>query len=103
MFHILEKQNREATTLKHGENIFHEALSKGENYFHVVTDDGKFYDIAYTKNNDLVPEHYRNIKKGIEIYPSYLNYDENLVETLDLSLLKENSQIFSIRSTNIRL
>ena len=94
MFNILDKQNCDATTLKHSENIFHEALNGKENYYHVVTEDGKVYDIAYTKNNDMVPEHYRNIKKGIEIFPSYLNYDENLVETLDLSLLKENSQIF---------
>ena len=94
MFNVLEKQNRDATTLNHGENIFHDALSGKENYYHVATEDGKFYDIAYTKNNDLVPEHYRNIKKGLDIYPSYLNYNENLVETLDLSLLKDNSQIF---------
>ena len=94
MFEILEKQNREAMTLKHSENIFHDALSKGENYYHVATADGNFFDIAYIKNNDLVPEHYRNIKKGIEIFPAYLNYDENLVETLDLSLLKDHSQIF---------
>ena len=94
MFQILEKQNRPATTLKHGENIFHEALSKGENYFHVVTDDGKFYDIAYIKNNDLVPERYRKMKSGFDIYPSYLTYDENTIDTLDLSLLKDHRAVF---------
>ena len=94
MFKIIERQNRDATTLKHGENIFHEALNGKENYYHVATADGKFYDIAYIKNNDMVPEHYRNIKKGIDIFPSYLHYDENSVETLDLSLLKDHSQIF---------
>ena len=67
MFNIIEKQNREASTLKHGENIFHEALSGGENYYHVVTEDGNFYDIAYTKNLEFVPEKYRNAKKGIEV------------------------------------
>ena len=94
MFHILEKQNLPATTLKHGENIFHEALSKCENYFHVFTDDGKFYDIAYTKNNDLVPEKYRKIKQGFDIYPSYLTYDENSLNMLDLSLLKDHRAVF---------
>ena len=94
MFKILEKQNLEATTLKHDENIFHEALSKGENYYHVVTADGKFYDISYTKNNDLVPEKYRKIKPGFDIYPSYLTYDENALDTLDLSLLEDNRAIF---------
>ena len=94
MFQILGKQNRSATTLKHGENIFHEALSKGENYFHVVTDDGKFYDIAYIKNNDTVDEKYRKIKTGFDIYPSYLTYDENAIDSLDLSLLKDHSAIF---------
>lgn len=94
MFQILEKQNRPATTLKHSKNIFHEALSKKENYFHVVTNDGKFYDIAYIKNNDTVAEKYRKIKQGIDIYPSYLTYDENDTDKLDLSLLKDNSAIF---------
>ena len=94
MFKICEKQNRTAPTLKHGENIFHEALSKGEKYYHVVTDDGKIYDIAYTKNNDLVPEKYRKIKQGFDIYPSYLTYDENAIETLDLSLLKDHRAVF---------
>ena len=94
MLNILEKQNCDATTLKHGENIFHEALNGGENYYHVVTEDGKFYDLAYVKNNDFVPEHYRNIKKGIEIFPAYLQYDENLIETLDISLLEDVGKIF---------
>ena len=89
MFKVLEKQNRAATTLKHGENIFHEALNGKEDYYHVLTADGRDYDLAYIKNNDTVPEHYRNNKKGIDIYPSYLNYDENALDTLDLSLLKE--------------
>ena len=94
MFSIIGKQNREASTLKHGENIFHEALSDGENYYHVVTEDGNFYDIAYRKNLEFVPEKYRNAKKGIEVYPPYLNYDENDVNTLDLSLLQDVKNIF---------
>ena len=94
MFQILEKQNRPATTIQHGENIFHDALSKGENYYHVVTNDGKFFDIAYIKNNDTVPEKYRKNKPSLDIYPSYSTYDEKAIDTLDLSLLKDHSTIF---------
>lgn len=94
MFEIQAVKNIVAPTLPHGENIFHAALNDGGKYFHVVIDDKKFYDIAYTKNNELVPENYRNLKKGIEIYPAYLNYDENAVETLDLSLIRDNRAIF---------
>ncbi len=94
MFTILEKQNLPATTLKHSENIFHEALDGKENYYHVVTEDGTEYDIAYTKNNDIAPENYRKIKGNIDVYPSYLTYDENATGTLDLSLLEAHHAIF---------
>ena len=91
MFEIQPVKNIAAPALPHGENIFHAALNDGGKYFHV---EGQNYDIAYTKNNDLVPENYRHAKKGIEIYPAYLNYDENAVATLDLSILKDNRAIF---------
>lgn len=94
MFNIIPKADCAATVLKHGENIFHEALNDGGKYFHVVTEDGQSYDIAYIKNNDLVPENYRNAKKGIDIYPSYLEYDENNLNTLELSLLKNFRAVF---------
>lgn len=94
MFEIQTRKNIAATTLKDGENIFHEALTKGENYYHVKTENGQDYDIAYIKNNNFVPENYRNVKKGIEIYPQYLKYDENATETLDFSLLKSVRYIF---------
>ncbi len=93
MFKIFQRAARDATELKHGANIFHEALNNGEKYFH-VTDGGQRYDLAYIKNNDMLPENYRKVKKGIDVYPSYLNYDENDIENLDLSLLKKNTEIF---------
>ncbi|MBQ6296674.1 MAG: hypothetical protein IJQ16_09065 [Selenomonadaceae bacterium] len=89
MFNIVPKADCAAKVLNHSANVFHEALRLKESYYHVVTEDGGEYDIAYVKNNDLVPENYRNAKKGIDIYPSYFHYDENDVTTLDLSLLKE--------------
>lgn len=94
MFNIISKSDCSGSTLKHSENVFHEALNGKENYYHVITDCNQDYDIAYIKNNDMVPENYRNAKKGIEIYPSYLKYDENSIDMLELSLLKENSYIF---------
>ncbi len=94
MFNIIPKADCAATTLKHSENIFHEALCLKESYYHVETEDGEEYDISYVKNNDLVPENYRNAKKGIEIYPQYLKYDENATEMLDISLLKSVRYIF---------
>lgn len=42
----------------------------------------------------MLPESSSNAKKGIEIYPSYLNYDENDAKTLCMSLLKEHSVIY---------
>ena len=94
MFQVLEKQNRPATTLKHGENIFHEALNGGEEYYHVTTADGQGYDIVRTNNLAFIPENFLNAKKGIEVYPAYLNYDENATATLDLSLFQGNRAVF---------
>ena len=90
MFEILPRKNIEAPTLNHSQNIFHEALNDGGKYFHVAQD----YDISYTPNNDFVPESYKRIKQGIEIYPPYLTYDENAVDTLDLSLIRDNRAVF---------
>jgi len=94
MFNVLPRADCAATVLRHSDNVFHEALRLQENYYHVATDKGQEYDLSYVKNNDLVPENYRNAKKGIDIYPSYLHYDENNAEALDLSLLEEHPRIF---------
>lgn len=94
MFKIIPKKDCNATTLKHGENIFHEALAKKENYYHVITESGQNYDLAYIENDEMIPENYRNAKKGLEIYPQYLNYDENSTDTLELSLLQNVRYIF---------
>lgn len=94
MFKIIPKTDCNATTLNHNENIFHDALAKKENYYHVITKNGKDYDISFVKNDDTMPEHYRNIKKGLEIYPQYFHYDENATDTLELSLLQDVRYIF---------
>ena len=94
MFDIIKMDEKiEASTLNHGENVFHEALEKGQSYYHVINQDGTDYDLKYAKNNDLVPQNYRENKKGIDIYPSYIKYNEIDVENIDLSLLMEFSVV----------
>ena len=64
MLNIVERTDEKCVTLKHGDNVFHEALSlvrKGETHFH-VTDDKKAvpdYDLVYTANMLLFPEQVR--------------------------------------------
>ena len=55
MLNIVEKSNEELITLKHGANVFHDALDKvkeGETRFHVTDETGVFcdYDLVYTAN-----------------------------------------------------
>jgi len=90
VFRITERTDAEAETLQHSRDVFSKALKLGKELYHVT---GAFfgdYDISYVKNNDLVPEKYRKIKKGTDIYPSYLTYDSGNVDSLELSLLKEH-------------
>ena len=93
MFKIVPKADCEAPVLKHSENVFHEALQGQGKYYHVIAEDGLAYDISYCKNNDMLPDNYRKTKKGIDVYPSYLTYDEKDLAQLDLSLLREHAAI----------
>ena len=94
MFRVIGCSDTPADTLQHGENVFLNALKQGKGYYHVKGAPFGDYDIEYIKNNELVPENYRNAKKGLDIYPSYLSYDMDDVDNLDLSILKENKYIF---------
>ena len=94
MFRVIGCSDTPADTLQHGENVFLNALEQGKGYYHVKGAPFGNYDIEYIKNNELVPENYRNAKKGLDIYPSYLSYDMDDVDNLDLSILKENKYIF---------
>ena len=93
MFKIVPKADCEAPVLKHSENVFHEALQGQGKYYHVIAEDGLACDISYCKNNDMLPDNYRKTKKGIDVYPSYLTYDEKDLAQLDLSLLREHAAI----------
>ncbi|MBR4776058.1 MAG: hypothetical protein IK007_00440 [Lachnospiraceae bacterium] len=86
MFNIVEKNTEELITLKHGKNVFHEALSKikeGEMRFHVTDDEKKVpdYDIVYTANMLLFPENVRalilKMTDGGSIYAPFLTYNED--------------------------
>ena len=93
MFKIVPKADCEAPVLKHSEKVFHEALQRQGKYYHVMAEDGLEYDISYLKNNDMLPDNYRKTKAGIDVYPSYLTYDETDSAQLDLSLLQEHAAI----------
>lgn len=90
MFRITDRTDAEAETLQHSRDVFSQALKLGKEFYHVTGASFGDYDISYVKNNDLVPEKYRKIKKGTDIYPSYLTYDSENVDSLELSLLKEH-------------
>ena len=83
-----------ATKLSHGTNVFHEALQQGKDFYHVVNPSGSDYDLEYVRNNDLVPDVVREPKKGVDIYPPYLTYDEKDTGRMDLSLLLEHEAVF---------
>ena len=71
MFNVLPRADCAATVLRHSDNVFHEALRLQENYYHVATDKGREYDLSYVKNNDLVPENYRNAKTCWKNIPGF--------------------------------
>lgn len=87
MYCIYENVPDGARRLSHSEDVFTEALKYGEEYYYVENTYGRSYGLKYIKNNDLVPENYRRLKNGVEIYPVYEKYDENDLEKIDLSLL----------------
>lgn len=93
MYFIKPHSHADAARLVHGPAVFHEALEKGQTYYHVEHAPGGDYDLEYVRNNDLVPLNIREVKKGTEIYPPYLSYDENDTGKLDLALLKEHRAI----------
>ncbi|MBQ9518572.1 MAG: hypothetical protein IJR59_01600, partial [Firmicutes bacterium] len=83
MFKILETQNVRAQTLKHSENVFHEALGKGGKYYHVACESGD-YDIELIENDSLIYKAFTKKAKVGKILPLYHNYDESDVKSLYL-------------------
>ena len=102
MLNIVEKSDEQLITLKHGANVFHEALAKvreGEIRFH-VTDEKKAvpdYDLVYTQNMMLFPEQVRGLilkmTQGGSVYGTFLSYDEDDEESLCIDFLKQFQKI----------
>ncbi len=102
MLSIVERNEEELTTLKHGENVFHDALSRvpeGEIRFHVTDESGSVadYDLLYTENMLLFPEQTRSIiykmTNGRPTYASFPVYDEEDEENLCLDFFKQFQRI----------
>ncbi len=96
MLQIVEKTKGIHTVLRHGEKVFHEALSlvkKGETYFHVDCGDGHGYDLAYVTNMEVFPEQLRKTIEtssgGYPIHPEFLDYDEEDAKNLCLEFLHQ--------------
>ncbi len=81
--------------LKHGDRVFHEALSfseNGETRFYVSNETGEDYILEYTRNMDLFPEEakaYLKMTDGKDVFPPYLTYDESDTEKLCLAFLAQ--------------
>ncbi len=102
MLNILESNKEELTTLDHGRNVFHDALSKvreGETRFHVKDPEGKVedYDLVYTDNMLLFPENVRGIilkmTNGGAVYAPFFYYNEEDKDNLCLDFLKQFDRI----------
>ena len=102
MLNITEKNNEELITLKHGANVFHDALAgvkEGETRFHVTDETGSVpdYDLVYTANMLLFPEQVRalilKMTNGGSTYAPFLVYNEEDEENLCLDFLKQFNRI----------
>ncbi|MDO4805184.1 MAG: hypothetical protein Q4A32_10245 [Lachnospiraceae bacterium] len=102
MLNITERTDGEFITLRHGANVFHEALAlvrEGETHFH-VTDEKKAvpdYDLVYTHNMMLFPEQARGVilkmTQGGSLYAPFLTYDEENTDNLCIDFLKQYKKI----------
>ena len=97
-----EKNDEQLVTLKHSLNVFHEALAlvkKGETRFHVTDDNGRVpdYDLTYTANMLLFPEHVRKLilkmTNGGSTLGTFLVYDEENTDMLCLDFLRQYKKI----------
>ncbi len=102
MLNFAERNNEELITLKHGINVFHDALAKvakGETRFHVTDEKGIVpdYDLVYTANMLMFPEQVRamviKMTQGGGVYAPFLTYDEEDEENLQIDFLKQFSKI----------
>ena len=102
MLNIAERSEEELITLKHGANVFHDALALvkgGETRFHVTDETGRVpdYDLVYTLNMRLFPEQalglIMKMTNGGLLYAPFLSYDEDDEENLCLEFLRHFEKI----------
>lgn len=93
---IKADKNENCRTLRHGPQVFHNALRavlKGESRFHVRNDQGDDYDLLYFKNNDAAPN--MAVLKGYTMLPPYYLYDETDKDALYLDVFSDyNGAVF---------
>lgn len=102
MLKIAERNDDRLMSLKHGDTVFHDALSyvrEGENRFHVTDESGTVpdYDLVYINNMDLYPEQtralIRKMTNGGDTYGSFLVYDEEDEENMCLDFIRQFEKI----------
>ncbi len=102
MLNIVEKNTEELITLKHGPNVFHDALKhvkEGDVRFHVNDPEGKVpdYDLQYIDNMMLFPEQARAIitkmTENGRCYGYFYDYDENETENMYIEFLDQFDKI----------
>ncbi|WP_029318808.1 hypothetical protein [Butyrivibrio sp. AE3004] len=119
MLNLVPEIAEEYVTLKHSENIFHDALTevqKGETHFHVTDPKGQVpdYNLEYIENMMMFPEQVRGLitkmTNGGAVYGRYLYYDETDIDNICLDFLKQFKKIemevvdeYSIGVTRIAL
>ena len=95
MYRIRKIENSDSDFAKaaHSENIFHDAQNSGEKHLMVSGALYGDYVLEYMRNDEIIPEQMRKMKKVDHIYPDYEKYNENDLDTLDLSLLNDHKAI----------
>ncbi len=102
MLNIVERNDEDLVTLKHGGNVFHDALKlvlDGETRIHVTDEEGDIpdYDLEYTENmmlfNEIARKQMLKMTKGESILGAYLIYDEDDKSTLCLDFLRQFDKV----------
>jgi hypothetical protein len=98
MLRIVKRSDEDFVTLKHGTNVFQDALAEvknGETRFHVKDPDGIIpdYDLEYIDNMMLFPEQVRGLiikmSNGGRVYAEFLDYDLDDKDNLCLEFLDQ--------------
>ena len=96
MLSIVEKSGDECTVLRHGKEVFHDALElvkNGETRFHVTGSGFPDYDLVYTENMQLFSRQMymliMQVTRGSNLYAPFLCYDEDDTDNICLQFLEQ--------------